>query len=120
MGGKSNVHLFLGKQGQNFINFRCMPVISDLVRMKGFIDFAKFSIKIFEDVVLGNDKYVDIILNGPYSLKLHSMGLVDENYPLSAPTYEDWDTLTMDEKLYRKTAGRHGGNGTNDSAGDTQ
>lgn len=48
-------------------------------KSKGFIDFAKFSIKIFEDVVLGNDKYVDIILNGPYSLKLHSMGLVDEN-----------------------------------------
>jgi len=48
-------------------------------KSKGFIDFAKFSIKIFEDIVLGNEKYVDIILNGPYSLKLHSMGLVDEN-----------------------------------------
>ena len=46
---------------------------------KGFIEFAKFSLKIFDDVVLGNATYLDIILNGPYSLKIHSMGLVDEN-----------------------------------------
>ena len=29
------------------------------------------------------------------------MGLIDENYPLSAPTYEDWEALSMDEKLVR-------------------
>jgi len=45
----------------------------------GFIEFSKFTLKIFEDVVLNNKEYVDIILNGPYSLKLHSMGLVDNN-----------------------------------------
>lgn len=49
-----------------------------LKKSKGFIEFSKFSMKIFEDVVLGNKEYVDIILNGPYSLKLHSMGLVDD------------------------------------------
>ncbi|MDB4582309.1 Ni/Fe hydrogenase subunit alpha [Draconibacterium sp.] len=48
-------------------------------KAKGFIDFAKFSLKIFDDVVLENKEYVDLIVNGPYSLKLHSMGLVDEN-----------------------------------------
>jgi F420-non-reducing hydrogenase large subunit len=48
-------------------------------KAKGFIEFSKFSLKLFEDVVLGNKEYVDIILNGPYSLTLHSMGLVDEN-----------------------------------------
>ena len=48
-------------------------------KAKGFIEFAKFSLKIFDDVVLANKDYVDIILNGPYALKLHSMGLVDEN-----------------------------------------
>ena len=48
-------------------------------KAKGFVEFAKFSLKIFNDVVLGNKEYVDIILNGPYSLTLHSMGLVDEN-----------------------------------------
>jgi F420-non-reducing hydrogenase large subunit len=48
-------------------------------KAKGFIEFGKFSLKIFDDVVLANKDYVDIILNGPYSLVLHSMGLVDEN-----------------------------------------
>ena len=48
-------------------------------KAKGFIDFAKFSLTIFNDVVLGNKDYVELILNGPYSLTLHSMGLVDEN-----------------------------------------
>ncbi|HUX94600.1 MAG TPA: Ni/Fe hydrogenase subunit alpha [Bacteroidales bacterium] len=48
-------------------------------KAKGFIEFANFTLKIFNDIVLGNKEYVDIILNGPYSLKLHSMGLVDKN-----------------------------------------
>lgn len=45
----------------------------------GFVEFAKFTLGIFENVVLGNKEYVDLILHGPYSLKLHSMGLVDKN-----------------------------------------
>ncbi len=48
-------------------------------KAKGFIEFAKFSLKIFEDVVLSNDTYVNLILDGPYNLKIHSMGLVDDN-----------------------------------------
>jgi len=52
----------------------------DIIRKaEGFIEFAKFSLKIFEDIVLANSAYVDLIVNGPYSLKIHSMGLVDEN-----------------------------------------
>ncbi|MFH1004288.1 MAG: Ni/Fe hydrogenase subunit alpha [Bacteroidota bacterium] len=52
----------------------------DIVKKaEGFVEFAKFSMKIFNDVVLANKTYVDIILNGPYNLKLYSMGLVDEN-----------------------------------------
>src|SRR5210317_1493604 len=47
-------------------------------KAKGFIDFAKFTLKIFDDVVLANKDYVDIILNGPYNLNIHSMGLVDD------------------------------------------
>jgi F420-non-reducing hydrogenase large subunit len=46
---------------------------------KGFIEFSKFSMKIFNDIVLANKQYVDLILNGPYSLNIHSMGLVDAN-----------------------------------------
>jgi F420-non-reducing hydrogenase large subunit len=47
------------------------------IKAKGFVEFAKFSLKVFEDIVLGNKTYVDIILNGPYKLNLYSMGLVD-------------------------------------------
>jgi F420-non-reducing hydrogenase large subunit len=48
-------------------------------KAEGFVEFAKFTLKVFEDFVLKNNEYVDIILNGPYNLKLHSMGLVDAN-----------------------------------------
>lgn len=48
-------------------------------KARGFVEFAQFSLKIFDDVVLKNKEYVDIILNGPYSLNIYSMGLVDEN-----------------------------------------
>lgn len=52
----------------------------DLVEKgKDFVKFAQFTITVFEDFVLKNDEYVNIILNGPYTLRLHSMGLVDEN-----------------------------------------
>lgn len=50
-----------------------------ITKAEGFVEFAKFSLKIFDDVVLANEKYVDLILNGPYSLDLYSMGLVDKN-----------------------------------------
>ena len=39
-----------------------------VVKAKGFVEFANFTLKIFEDVVLKNKEYVDLILNGPYSL----------------------------------------------------
>jgi F420-non-reducing hydrogenase large subunit len=42
------------------------------------IEFGKFTLKLFDDVVLANNAYVDIILNGPYSMKTYYMGLVDE------------------------------------------
>lgn len=48
-------------------------------KAKGFVEFGQFSLKIFNDVVLSNKDYVDIIVNGPYNLTLHSMGLVDDN-----------------------------------------
>jgi F420-non-reducing hydrogenase large subunit len=48
-------------------------------KAKGFIDFAQFSLKLFGDVVLSNKEYLNIILNGPYALNIHSMGLVDIN-----------------------------------------
>jgi len=52
----------------------------DIVKKaEGFVEFSKFSMQLFKDVVLGNKDYTDLILNGPYALRLHSMGLVDAN-----------------------------------------
>ena len=43
------------------------------------VEFAKFSLKLFHDIVLGNTKYVDMIKSDYYTLKTYYMGLVDEN-----------------------------------------
>lgn len=43
------------------------------------IEFAKFSLKLFDDIVLQNKDYVDLILSDPYTLRTYNMGLVDEN-----------------------------------------
>jgi len=43
------------------------------------IDFAKFSLKLFDDIVLKNKNYVDLILSDPYQLGTYNMGLVDKN-----------------------------------------
>jgi F420-non-reducing hydrogenase large subunit len=48
-------------------------------KARGFVDFAKFSLQLFENVVLGNPDYLELITNGTYQLTLHSMGLVDEH-----------------------------------------
>ncbi len=40
-------------------------------------EFAKFSLKLFEDMVLKNKTYVDLITKGPYQLRTYNMGLVD-------------------------------------------
>ncbi len=43
------------------------------------VEFAKFSLKVFDDIVLKNKSYVDMILSDAYTLKTYYMGLVDEN-----------------------------------------
>jgi len=43
------------------------------------VEFAKFTLKVFEDVVLKNKKYVDLILSDAYTLPTYYMGLVDQN-----------------------------------------
>ncbi|RLF28315.1 MAG: Ni/Fe hydrogenase subunit alpha [Thermoplasmata archaeon] len=42
------------------------------------VDFAKFSLKLFDEIVLNNKGYVDMILSDPFTLKTYNMGLVDE------------------------------------------
>ena len=46
------------------------------------VEFALFSLKIFEDIVLGNPAYVEMILSDAYTHPTYSMGTVDEaNHP---------------------------------------
>jgi F420-non-reducing hydrogenase large subunit len=42
------------------------------------IEFAQFSLQAFNDIVLGNKTYVDLILGDIYTHKTYYMGLVDE------------------------------------------
>ena len=51
--------------------------IEDMARSS--VGFAKFSLGFFNDVVLSNQDYVDLILSDPYQLKTYNMGLVDDN-----------------------------------------
>ncbi len=43
------------------------------------IEFAQFSIKLFNDIVLGNQAYVDLILGDIYTHHTYYIGLVDAN-----------------------------------------
>ncbi|MBM4463165.1 MAG: Ni/Fe hydrogenase subunit alpha [Chloroflexi bacterium] len=46
---------------------------------KESVEFAKLSLKVFDDVVLKNKAYVDLILSDAYTHKTYYMGLVDAN-----------------------------------------
>ena len=46
-------------------------------KAKSMVEFAKFSLKLFDDVVLANKEYVDIITGPVYTMKSYYMGLVD-------------------------------------------
>jgi F420-non-reducing hydrogenase large subunit len=46
---------------------------------KWAVEFAQFSLKLFNDIVLGNKKYLDLIVGDIYTHKTHYIGLVDEN-----------------------------------------
>jgi len=70
-------------------------------KAEGFVEFAKFSLKVFEDFVLKNNDYVNIILNGPYNLKLHSMGLVDANNKVNFYDGKVRVVDTLGKELYK-------------------
>jgi F420-non-reducing hydrogenase large subunit len=46
---------------------------------KDSVEFAKVSLKVFDDIVLQNKAYVDLILSDAYTHRTYYMGLVDEN-----------------------------------------
>ncbi len=53
------------------------------------IEFAQFSLKLFNDIVLGNPGYVDLILGDIYTHHTYYMGLVDEN---NKPNFLRWQS----------------------------
>jgi F420-non-reducing hydrogenase large subunit len=57
------------------------------------VDFAQFALKIFDDVVLANKDYVDVVVGDAYQLKTYYMGLVDENNKLD---FYDGDVRVVD------------------------
>jgi F420-non-reducing hydrogenase large subunit len=50
-----------------------------LERAKRSVDFAKDSLKLFDDIVLGNPEYVDMITSDSFAHQTYYMGLVDKN-----------------------------------------
>ena len=45
----------------------------------GLVEFAKFSLQLFDDIVLGNNDYVDLIKSDTFTHSTYYMGMVDEN-----------------------------------------
>jgi F420-non-reducing hydrogenase large subunit len=47
--------------------------------VRSCVEFAKFSLKLFDDIVLKNMDYVNLIKSEPYTLRTYYMGTVDKN-----------------------------------------
>jgi F420-non-reducing hydrogenase large subunit len=52
------------------------------------VEFAKFSLQAFDDIVLKNKTYVDLILSDVYTHQTYYMGLVDDNNKVNF--YDGW------------------------------
>lgn len=78
IGGKP-IHRVLGLPGgvAKRVSEKTRKKLKELA--KDQIEFAKFTLKAFDDIVLKNKQYVDIILGDTYYHKTNYMGLVDEN-----------------------------------------
>ena len=58
--------------------------VSDIKKMiDSCVDFATFSLKLFDDIILQNKDYVQLIKSDPYQLNTYNMGLVDEHNKLN-------------------------------------
>ena len=56
-------------------------------------EFAKFSLKLFDDIVLKNADYVKLITSDPYNLETYYMGMVDKNNKVN---FYDGDVRVVD------------------------
>ncbi len=86
------------------------------------IDFAQFSLKLFDDIVLKNPAYLDLVLGDIYTHRTHYIGTVDANNNVnfyegqvsvvdpegkrlgkySAPEYGDWIAEHVEPWTYLK------------------
>ncbi len=57
------------------------------------VEFAKFTLQLFRDVVLKNAGYVDVITSGAYTIPTYYMGLVDAN---NHPNFYDGKLRVVD------------------------
>lgn len=62
-------------------------------KAKSCVEFSKFSLKLFEDVVLKNQSYVDLILSDPFTTVTNYMGLVDKDNKVN---FYDGDIRVVD------------------------
>ncbi len=78
LGGKAT-HPVCGLPGGVSKGLNDEEVINIEEMAKSCVGFAQFSLKLFHDLVLGNNEYVDLIKSDPYQLNTYNMGLVDGN-----------------------------------------
>jgi len=57
------------------------------------LEFAQFALQIFDDVVLKNKEYVDLVVGEAYKMSTYYMGLVDENNKVD---FYDGDVRVVD------------------------
>jgi F420-non-reducing hydrogenase large subunit len=57
------------------------------------LEFAQFALQIFDDVVLKNKEYVDVVVGEAYKILTYYMGLVDENNKVN---FYDGDVRVVD------------------------
>ncbi|MBA7520102.1 NAD-reducing hydrogenase HoxS subunit beta [subsurface metagenome] len=62
-------------------------------KAKAMVEFGKFSLKLFNDVVLSNKEYVDLILGDTYFMTSYYMGMVDTNNKVN---FYDGDIRVVD------------------------
>jgi F420-non-reducing hydrogenase large subunit len=104
LGGKAT-HPVCGLPGgvSKGLNKDEVQEIKDMV--KSCTEFAKFTLKLFDDIVLKNKDYVDLIKSDPYSLKTYNMGLVDKHNKVNF--YDGIIRVTdQDAKEYLKFDGK--------------
>lgn len=62
-------------------------------KAKSMVEFSKLSLKLFDDIVLKNKEYVDLILSDAYTMKSYYMGLVDSENKVN---FYDGDVRVVD------------------------